>query len=83
MVSRKAVQVWRICLPSCTMYLHKASNVAAIQGSFFFLSLKYLVRKEITQEGVQQKRLIIAEHLQCNGKNCAGPVGYLYDWEEE
>lgn len=54
-VSRKAVQVWRIRLPSCTMYLHKASNVAATQSSFFFLSLKYLVRKEITQEGMQQK----------------------------
>lgn len=54
-VSRKAVQVWRICLCSSTMYLHKASNVAATQGSFFFLTLKYLVRKEITQEGVQQR----------------------------
>lgn len=46
------------------MYLHKASNVAAIQESFFFLFLKYLVRKEITQAGMQQKKkLIIAENL--------------------
>lgn len=54
-VSEKAVQVVRNCFPGSTMYLHKASNVAAIQGSFFFLFLKYLVRKEITHEGVQQK----------------------------
>lgn len=62
-VSEKAVQVGSHCFSGCTMYLHKASNVAAIQGSFFFLFLKYLLRKEITQAGVLQKKLIIAENL--------------------
>lgn len=62
-LSEKAVQVGRNCFPGCTMYLHKASNVAAIQESFFFLFLKYLVRKEITQAGMQQKKINYSREL--------------------